>query len=757
MRKNKAKLCPKAPLLRGIASVTIITFAAFASPGRAQTAPVDDGDRLTEIVVTAQRRAENLQTVPIAVTAINGEALAKAGINATSQLNQVVPSVQITRSGPQTLFFVRGVGNISGAVGEEGANAVYVDGVYLGDMSSMNTEFNNVERIEVLKGPQGTLFGRNSSGGLIHIITREPGDTAAFEGSIGYGNYDTVQGQVYAATPLSKNLAIDLALTGRNQDAGWGRNLATGKDYMLGWSWGARSKLVWRPTPATKVVITGDVKKSSDSFTTGFPVFEGSVAPGGVTYAGDYNINSTTPGVAKIKAWGGSAMIEQDLDWATLTSLTAARYIRVNSGLDTDGTPAPLAYADLQSSNRTFQQEVRLASNGAEPLGWQFGLFYYHAGARLLGQTITGTAVGGIGRGFVITSAMKTNSYAAFGEATWAISDSTYLTGGLRYTHETRGYEGFQAPVNQPAGSPFIRAFTLPAGGGVLQDQAEFDKLTFRIALRQELGDDVNVYASYNRGFKAGLFVLNSPPGSNPPVKPQTIDAYEVGVKSQLFDDVLRLNLSAFHYDIADYQVRAANPAGGQTAQILNAAKVKVDGLEAEFEIAPTRGLRINGNAVYLDSRYADFPSYPYAVPAPSICVPGASPPATPTGPATGGNIQCFGPATGNRTALSPRFAFNVGANYTLDVGEDGQAIASLAYVWTGRTYFDTDNRLNQPHYGVLNATLEYKPSPRWGIEIWGRNLTDSQYYVMGQASTTFDSGQLGAPRTYGVDLQFEF
>lgn len=180
---------------------------------------------LEEVVVTAQRRSENLQDVPISVSAIVASDLRNSGMEATKDLPQLIPSVQFTRSGTSGLFFVRGVGTTNGAVGEEGANAFYVDNVYMGDLAGTINYFNNVERVEVLKGPQGTLFGRNATGGLVHVITREPGAEEVLDVELGYGNYDTFNGRIYAATPLSDTVSVDIALTGLSQGEGWGRNV----------------------------------------------------------------------------------------------------------------------------------------------------------------------------------------------------------------------------------------------------------------------------------------------------------------------------------------------------------------------------------------------------------------------------------------------------------------------------------------------------------------------------------------------------
>lgn len=705
---------------------------------------------LGEIVVTAQRREENLQDVPISVTAISNETLQAVGVGGTTNISQVVPSVQVTSSGPSNIFFMRGVGNTSGNVGEEGANAFYVDGVYLGDLTSAGTKFNNIQRIEVLKGPQGTLFGRNSSGGLVNIITREPGDEATVQGRVGYGNYDTLQGQIYAATPLSDSISVDVALTGKDQNNGFGTNFATGKDIGLGWYWGARSKLVFRPGEATKIVLSGDYYKDENDYVNGFYLTKGSVGTGGYRYPGDYNLNTLDNGFADIQTWGYSLTVEHEFDFATLTSITARRGVKVKSAFDADYTNLQLVYGFVPSRIKTFQQELRLASATTTPFNWQLGVFYYNAQANVDGFRLTGLAFGGLNNGSVTRAVMKTDSYAAFGEAGYDITDTTHLIAGIRYTKDERTYRGTVTSLTTGAVTSAPPRQKLSTG-----------KITYRIALRQDLTDDVNVYASYNRGFKSGIFAATGNP-ADPAVGPQTIDAFEVGLKSQLFDNTVRFNLSAFHYKIDDYQIRAS-PEPGRTL-LLNAATVKVDGIEGELTVAPAEGLTFTLLGTYLDSRFSSFPGAQFTYQRPAEFSPGvpcgprtSTAPSQQTGPATGGGFNCFGDASGKTTPLSPKFASSASVTYRTSLGDESELIFNALWNYSSKIYFEADNRLFQKAYSVVNLSFELRPNENWGIELWGNNLFDERYYQTGVGGTTGDHSELAPPRTYGVNLKFDF
>ena len=748
-----------APVVLGLLPITFLSSAAHAqaAAGDAADTAVEPAQGLGEIIVTAQRREERLQDVPISVTAIGGSTLTGLGVTGTTAISQVVPSVRITQSGPSAIFFIRGVGNTSGSVGEEGANAIYVDGVYLGDLTSAATKFNNIERVEVLKGPQGTLFGRNSSGGLINIITREPGNDTVISGKAGYGNYDTWQGQLYAAAPIvADKVSIDVALTGRDQEDGFGRNLATGQDVQKGYYYGVRSKLVVRPDDATKLVLSGDYYRDRNDFQNGFNLFKGTVGIGGFTYPGDYNIRTTDPEFASIKSYGTSLTAERRFDWATLTSITAYRDVHLVSAFDADYGPLPLTRLFITSRVRTFQQELRLASATTRPFSWQIGAFYYAAKAGVNPFQLRGTGVGGLNSGYDLFNQMRTRSIAVFGEATYDITPRTHLTGGIRYTRDKRQLDGYETPVNQDlstaAGRARTAAFTIPQ----THQQFTTGRPTYRIALRQDLNPDVNVYASYNRGFKSGLYATTGSP-KDPPVKPQTIDAFEIGLKSQLFDNLVRFNLAGFHYKIKGYQVRAS-PAAGQTL-LLNAASVKVDGVEGELAVAPAKGLQFNLIATYLNSRFANFPGAIFSYPLPAVCNPaGSNPPGRSTGAPTGGSFNCIGNAAGNRTPLSPRFASSAGVSYRKPIGSRSEVIFNGLWSYSSRIFFEPDNRLTQSAYSLFNGSIEFRPTPTFGIELWGNNLSDRRYYYTGVSSGAVgDHGELGAPRTYGVDVKFDF
>lgn len=384
-----------------------------------------------------------------------------------------------------------------------------------------------------------------------------------------------------------------------------------------------------------------------------------------------------------------------------------------------------------------------------------------------------------------ILADLTTNSYAVFGEASYSLTPTTKLTAGIRYTADRRTFVGSQystlyAPVLYdgsmttvvPSAIRITPSTALLAVPGEQESKLAYDAVTWRVALRQELSDDISVYASVNRGFKSGSYSLQNP--LNEPYLPQYIMAYEVGLKSELFDRRLRLNLAAFHYDIDDYQVRSAATANPGSSLILNAATVKVDGIELEFEAAPTEHLRIFGGLTYLNSRYGKFGGPGAAIQAPIVypnansdpdpanrtrCVANGTrnPGVVGTGPITGGFTTCVGDVTGNKVSNSPDFTASLGASYTVPVGERGSLRLTALYSYNSGYFFEPDNVFSQSDFHLVNASIEYRPIESIGIEFWARNIGNTQYAVQKLTTATGTTTALGAPRTYGVNVKWGF
>lgn len=703
---------------------------------------VQSPPRLEEVVVTAQRRQENLIDVPISVHALGANTLETAGIHSSLSLPEIAPSLQMARSGPGVSFFMRGVGNNSGSSGEESPNAFYVDGVYIYEKNMSALKFNNIERIEILKGPQGTLFGRNAAGGLINVITKEPGDTVEAKINVGYANYNTYSSQAYLASPVTETLSADIALTSTNQKEGWGKYLATGKDVSKGWDWGARTKWVWTPSDILKITASAEYGKLSNDFTNSFRIAQDSFSVLGTPPANDpYDSVSGEEGINQQTNTGGGIIADLDLNWATLTSITGYRKNKNLSSMDLDTDPAPLAFITVETTSSSLQQELRLASSATDPLSWQAGIFYLDAEVDLERQRNIGLAFGGINSGMDTFATLGTKSIAGFAEATYSITPSTRLTAGIRYTRDKQNLSSHSVRIEN--GDPLFN----------VRNSKAFSGETYRLALHHSFTDHLSVFASYNKGFKSGTFSVQAP--TNAPVDPQEVDAYEIGLKSELFESRLRLNVSAYYYEISDYQTRAGSDTSA-SGVLINAAELEIKGLDFDFEAALTDSFRLFGSANFLDAKFAKFPMAPFRYPNPSVCTPGGPNAGMTTGIHSGGFTECFGDGAGNKAPLSPKFAGSLGASYTIPVGTTSEVKLTVMYSYNDGYYLAPDNIERQDSFETVNATAELYANENWGVTFWGRNLTNELRYA--HKSTAFSFFSVPAdPRTYGITLNYNY
>lgn len=351
------------------------------------------------------------------------------------------------------------------------------------------------------------------------------------------------------------------------------------------------------------------------------------------------------------------------------------------------------------------------------------------------------------------TGFQKTKSYSLYGEGTYSLTDTTRLTLGLRYTSDQKSLTGIMTPLpglpnSFPAFPPTITTYPGQEINGVpgIDTDVTFDKLTWRIVLAQDLSDDVHAYASYNRGFKSGGF--NPISFTNPASRPEVLDAYEIGVKSELFDRMLRLNISGFYYEYKDIQLRSSAPPAPPGGTILyNAASAHIKGVDVDFEFAPVRGLMINGGMEYLDAKYHDFPGGVCTVPIPVGT----------NGPGLGGTVTVLCDLAGARLPQAPKFSYSIGVTYSVDTdmgrfdfnANDGY---KSTFVW------EPDNRLKQKGYHLINASITWAPngSP-FSLQAFGRNLAGKYYFTSGASAGGTDGYLPGAPRTYGLKARVQF
>lgn len=693
--------------------------AAVAQPAATDEASGADG-RVEEIIVTAQKRDERLQDVPIAIGAVSAAQAQSRGISNTTALQAAVPGLVINHTANEGNIFIRGVGtNLFGPSSEQTV-AVYVDGVYYPSPEANMFDFNNIERIEVLKGPQGTLFGRNTTGGVVHVITREPSQTPTGSASIGYANYDAITASAYLSGGLAEGVSADIAGTFADQGDGWGRNFTTNRDngVMANGNYALRSRWKFDLGDATTIRLNMDYAHSKARYA--YQLLPGIIGVDGVsTYPGEYNSVSGLNDVERTNTGGASLQIDQDVGALHLVSITSYRRTNINYVLDQDDTPAVAGDLLLPSKARSWSQELQLHSAGDAAIKWVLGGYYFNARAAYTPADIN--------QGFlIIEDSQKTESFAGFGQATAELFSDTNLTLGLRYTTEKQRLE---VPRFELAGA----LVPLP------DDNQRFKKLTWRIALDHHFSRDILGYVSYNRGFKSGGYNLLAP--NTAPFKPEVLDAFEVGLKSELFDRRVRLNIAAFQYEYKNIQVTIPQRGGTIT---VNAARARVKGIEADFQVKPVDGLTIAGGWSYLDGKYTSYPS--------ALVI-------GPNGESTDANGDPLTTdAKGNRTIATPKWTGNLSIDYLFQTGV-GAIRPTVNASYNDGYFFYADNRLTQPRYWLLNASLNWAlPGDRFDATVWAKNLANERYYAgRSEQAGLGDAQRQAAPRTYGVTLRARF
>ncbi|MBC2667194.1 TonB-dependent receptor [Novosphingobium flavum] len=738
-------------------------IAAAALGSTSALAQASDGGGLGEIIVTAQKRSEAAQNVPVAITSIDPGRLSSSGITDTTELKQLAPALNFnTNLGGFGQPRIRGIGTTATGPGIENPVATYVDGVYIGSSTGAIFALADVQQIDVLNGPQGTLFGRNATGGVIQVTTKEPTDTPHVSGQVHYGNYDSWGGSAYATGGLADGLAASIAGVFNQQDKGYGRNLATGSEVQKGWDYGLRGKLRWQlPDGATSITLAGDYSESSRS-DPAIRTYQGLTIAGTPTPGGDRDIYLNVDPIVRTHQGGAMLNVSHDFAGVQLVSISSFREARLYTKIDADQTTAnSLTFSEVQK-DRQFTQELQLLSTGTGPFKWTLGGFYMWSEGKYDPIKTEGVLACGFACAndiIVQYVRQKLNSWAAFAQGTYAIDDTTNITAGLRYTIDNRLIDESQTITTVP----FFGANTVVSGTALASKK--FPKLTWRLAMDHRFSPEVMAYASYNRGFKSGSFQPNSFPPKV--LQPETVDAFEVGLKTDLADRKVRLNLSAFYYDYTNIQ---ANQIIQGQLFVYNSPGSINYGLDADLAIRATPNLTLTAGAALLHARYKQgFTSAFWSIPAPN-----ANSNANPFFHSIGGNsvIQCpavggvnaFVPATfapcdasGLHIQNTPDVTLNAGFTYSVPVGSGHVDLAGNVY-YNGGYYDDPQNRLRQPNYTLLDASVTwYARADSLFVKVWGKNLADTFHTQQQNALDVGDNRVAAPPRTYGVTLGFKY
>jgi iron complex outermembrane receptor protein len=775
----------------GVASIVVGLLAGSVARADTATAAADN-DQFVQVTVTAQRHEENPQTVPISIAQITPDAALNAGALSTDMLAPLVPGVQMGHEINSATTFIRGIGPNSNGTGEESSVAVYLDDLYVPSGNASIFALNGISGIDILKGPQGTLFGRNATGGVIQVRTKDPlfDPSADFEG--GYGNYSTFTGSAYVTGKVIDDVASNLAVYINDQQNGWGHDVETGQEAFTAADWNIRNKWLWAPTSSTRILLAGTfayargeeglgLNQNPQFVTAGghgycpgeggddgnpqtTPVSFSCPGPPGATYVGWYNTSDNANDVSVDKNTTLELKAEQELGFAKGVSITGWQNMTGVAKFNQDGSAYGDVDSDLLQKDRNLSQELQLISpddaSYASHFNWIVGAFYMHDNAGYGPNAQLAGVAEGFPTAFVppgyylnLTDNVRTTSIAGYLQATALIAAATHLTLGTRYTVDNRLFTGgvwFSDAVPQVGGLPTcdVVALACPTTPGTPGASHRWPMATYRMALDHEFTDDLMGYVSWNRGMKSGQFdtfgTAAGGPANNPPVNPEVLNALEAGMKSEWLDHHLQANLSAFHYNVQNLQM-AIIVAGG--THLINAASAQVNGGELSLKVIPMNHLTLSAGLSILYGHYDSFNNAPDYFP-PNAYYAGSnisSPSCTPNGMYT-----CN--ASGLDMIRAPHYGAFFAADYVVPTTLGDFALnANESY--TDSFYWFPDESMRQPVVSLLNASIQWtNPSRRYDLRLWGANLTGAEYYSFG--SETIAYGQqfsTAPPRTFGI------
>ncbi len=775
-----------------------LSALCLAGPGWTQiVAPVADEAGLSEagdpdIIVTARRREERAQDVPIALTAVGGDTVERAGAVTLVQIADLTPSLVIRNNNARNTFAnIRGLGSNSDQNdGLEIGVGFYVDDVYYGRIGASQFDLIDLERVEVLRGPQGTLFGKNTTAGAISVATRAPQFTTEFRGeaTLGELGYHQVRGSLTGPL-IADKLAYRLTVSDTHKDGSL-LNVFNGRKVNDYDNFSVRGQLLIEPADAVSIRIIGDYSKQTSysrvasivgvfrTFDNGAPLtnnFLDRAARAGYVLPYDVNdpfarrVDFNAPVQANMEGYGVSAKLDWDFGKVGLTAITAYRWWDWYPLNDQDNSRLTINIRGGTSNRqRQFSQEFRLASQGENRLDYVIGAYYFWQVIHGLGQYALGQdyaiwnnpnanralanyAYTGFQSDSIIEP--RTKSYAAFGQLTWRATSALSVTGGLRFTHEDKTGLFDQRTV---AGNDLaVLSATDRAAAQKLRDDLypviryttglKDDALTGQINLAYRIAPDVLGYASYARGSKSGGLSLGTlPAGVSPVVKSETIDAYEIGLKSQFWDRKVTLNAAAYWTEVKNYQAAITEQILNTTSSrryISNIPGVRSRGFEADLVVAPSRYVRLTASAAYTDAVYKN---YINAQAAPDKR-----------------NISQIQDLSGVQLANAPKFIYN----FALDLIRPVRLIGDSDEVYTRvdynhRSTNDTSGSNSRytriAGYGVVNARIGARfDDGRFDLSLWATNLLDKKYYSsLGASNIGLITGNLGDERSFGATLR---
>ncbi|MFZ4687773.1 MAG: TonB-dependent receptor [Polymorphobacter sp.] len=774
-------------IARLMTTVSLGALVLTAAAASAQTAAADDGG-VAEIVVTAQKRAENVQDVPIAISAIGSAYLESRGVTSIESLGAIAPNVKIERAPSNktiSQISIRGSVTINPAITWEPAVGLYLDGVYIAKAQGSIFDVADLERVEVLRGPQGTLYGRNALAGAVNLVTKKPTGELGGLGEFTYGNFDQVRGRAVLNLPRAGVFSLKLSGQIQKRDgfikigpnpfpqAFLARpNSVDSTNDVDGWSGMAQlriepsdnllidyafdySRFDQRPDYAQLVSVNrnGDPRDIFDPNSPSYP-FAGAFFPLNLYTNADRQSNGSIdadPLFEKSRVYGHALTIAYDFGNATLKSITAYRNVEFSDSLDLDGSPLNVAFTQRFTEYDAFSQELQLVGTAfGDKLNYVLGGFYYTETAETLGPQ---SFFGG-GTAFQSDYGSNTDAWALSAQFDYAITNALKLTVGGRYTHEKKDVRRFLRSLGPPAP---VTIADIPYGG---VPDATFNDFSPAATISYAISEDINVYGRYAQGFKSGGFngesnAFGAPTAACPtgafelcdPYRPETVDSFELGLKTSFFDRRLTLNFAVFNDEHKDIQLSIFQASGAASSTVRNAAEARIRGLEIEFVARPVDALTLNGSFAFLDAKYKSY---------------------------VDGGVDV---ADNRAFPHTPEFTMNLGANWQVVAGKWGRLnlIADVSHV---SSYFTFPYALTTPTKSDQNAFNTQSPGRtivnlravlgdfmiggvKTEIAGWVRNLTQEDrpqnFIDFGPGFGGLTVGYFPDPRTYGLTAGVRF
>ncbi|QYE33047.1 TonB-dependent receptor (plasmid) [Polymorphobacter sp. PAMC 29334] len=720
------------------------TSATPSLPNTTTAPPTAAPNGVADIVVTATRSSESLSKVAASVTAISGDAIGAGGIKDIGSLSSAVPNLSVGDQFGVNRTFIRGIGLTSIDLGADGAVAFLQDGAIIARPAAQLAGFYDIDRVEVLRGPQGTLYGRGATAGAINLITKRPTEELSGYANASYGNYNAVTLEGGVGGPIVGD-KIMVRVSGKyDRRDGYGKNLFTGNDVDNRNAYAIRASVLVKPFEDFEILVSGEHFHEHDN-DYAFHYFGPTIAPDnplGAVFGGNTLISySAKQGVAPnfrkiysdqdaLNRRNGNS-VTATIDWRPdnwdVKSITSYHdFSRFNrDDLDVTNVQA-FGQNNYTEKSKTVSQEF-LGTYKTARFDALFGATYFHE--QLFGEVrvpltnlgvLLGLPANALNDQFYLQSGtVDIDAYGIYGQGSYLVTDELKITAGARYSYEKRtGVGSFQ----------FLNFVPTDKSKG-------WGAVTPTVQASYQLTDQTLLYASVTRGFKSGVINVGS---ENAVINPEYAWGYEAGVKSSAFDNRLAGSLAAFYIDYSNLQVGFVGADSVVTT--VNAASARNYGLELELRARPTQGLSLELFATYLDARYTNF--------------------------TTGDYRQGFALVNlkGNRLSNAPEFTVRGGANYDIPLGDAGKINIRGDVNWQDRVYFTEFNNADatQAPYATVNAGVRYTTaSGRWSLDLWGRNLTDhfiiTNNIVSAPLYSSVRVGSLAPPRTYGVTASVNF